>query len=515
MARKPVKHTADQSDPDGTLINTIADFYADPLGFVFFVFPWGKPGKQLHDQEGPDAWQTNILELIGKHVREGRSAQDAVSTALQIAVASGHGVGKTALVSWIILWFISTRVAPQIVVTANTSAQLSTKTWRELAKWHKLAIHGDWFQWTATKFYKKDRPEDWFAAAIPWSKERAEAFAGTHEKHVLIIFDEASGIEDVIWETTEGAMTTPGAMWIAFGNPTQNTGRFRECFRKFRHRWITIQVDSRQAKMADQTKLKQWVDDYGEDSDFVRVRVRGVFPRAGMSQLISLELVEAAFKRDATMVPEEYQHAAILVSTDVARFGDDKSVVIIRQGRKIHYYEEYRELDGPQLAYRTIEAIDWAREELGRDPDGVFIDAVGVGVSVVDHMNLLNYSIIEVGAGESAGDDRKYFNKRAEMWCGMRDWLKAGGALPNKNEQEITDDLTGPQYGFAKEMKIQLEKKEDMKDRGLPSPDFGDALANSFYMDVESAAMVENAQQRIISQVMNQSGQGGRTHMSR
>lgn len=513
MPRKAVKHTADQSDPDGTLINTIADFYANPLGFVFFVFPWRKSGTQLHDQDGPDVWQTNILNTIGKHVREGRSAQDAVSTALQVAVASGHGIGKTALVSWIILWFISTRPSPQIVVTANTKSQLETKTWRELAKWHKLAVHSDWFQWTATKFYKKDRPEDWFAACIPWSKEKAEAFAGTHERHVLVIFDEASGIDDIIWETTEGAMTTPGAMWIAFGNPTQNDGRFRECFRKFRHRWVTRQVDSRHAKMADTAKLNQWVEDYGEDSDFVRVRVRGVFPRAGFNQLIPLDIVEAAFKRDPQ--PEEYKYAAILVSVDVARFGDDKSVVIVRQGNKIHRYEEYRELDGPQLAFHTIEAMDWCKEELERAPDGVFVDAVGVGVSVIDHLNQLGHDYIEVNAGENAGEEKKYFNKRAEMWVAMRSWLKKGGALPNKNVQEITDDLTGPKYGFAKESQIQLEKKEDMKDRGLPSPDFGDALAYSFYMEVESGAIVESTQSQIIAKVMNQSAQAGRTHMSR
>ena len=163
MARKAIKPPSDQSDPEGKLIDAIAETYDDPLGFVFFVFPWKQPGTVLHDEDGPDAWQTDILDTIGQHVRAGGSANEAVRAALQIAVASGHGVGKTALVAWIILWFISTRVSPQIVVTANTSTQLNTKTWRELAKWHKLAINREWFQWTATKFYKTDRQEDWFA----------------------------------------------------------------------------------------------------------------------------------------------------------------------------------------------------------------------------------------------------------------------------------------------------------------------------------------------------------------
>ena len=130
---------------------------------------------------------------------------------------------------------MSTRPHPQIVVTANTREQLLKKTFRELSVWHKLLINTGWFTWTATKFYHNDHPETWFAAAVPWSAERPESFAGTHAEHVMLLFDEASGIHDVIWEVAEGAMTTAGAAWLVFGNPTRNTGRFRECFGKFAH----------------------------------------------------------------------------------------------------------------------------------------------------------------------------------------------------------------------------------------------------------------------------------------
>ena len=325
-------------------------------------------------------------------------------------------------------------------------------------------------------------------------------------------------------------MTTPGAMWIAFGNPTQNTGRFRECFRRFRHRWVQRQVDSRTAKKADRRKIEQWIEDYGEDSDFVRIRVRGVFPRAGSNQLIPSDLVERALKRELELA--EYEHAAIVVSTDVARYGDDQSVVLVRQGRKIHYARWYRELstvealgaawDAVGTAHRTIEAIQWVRDELEREVDGIFVDAVGIGAGVVDALEAMGYDLIEVNAGERAMDPQKFFNRRAEMWWDILEWLKKGGSLrldgPAHNDPhttEITDDLTGPLYGYSMESKIQLEKKEDMKDRGLPSPDFGDALAHSFYLEVESSFMANSLQEKIKSTLAQQLQGQGTSHMSR
>ena len=333
--------------PDSTadpVADAVTSCYDDPLQFVMLVYPWGVPGTILANESGPDDWQVWCLNEIRKGTLN-------PGQAIQLAVASGHGIGKTALVSWIIHWFISTRQNPQIVVTANTQNQLDNKTWRELARWWKISIHKSWFEWTATKFYLRSSPETWFAAAIAWSDKNSEAFAGTHEEHVLILFDEASGIADVIWEVAEGAMTTPGAMWIAFGNPTKNTGRFRQCFGKFKHRWVTRQVDSRTAKMADRTKLDEWVADYGEDSDFVRVRVRGVFPRAGSNQFISSEDVEIC----RHYVAEGYESQPMLLGVDVARFGDDRTIIRPRQGRKVFEAMKYRGLDTMEVADRVIE----------------------------------------------------------------------------------------------------------------------------------------------------------------
>ena len=458
--------TKPKTDP---LVEAIARFYYDPLGFVYFAFPWEEPGTLLADESGPDDWQANILSVLGGRLEDSAGANEAAREALQIAVASGHGVGKTALVAWIILWFISTRPHPNIVVTANTTTQLQTKTWRELAKWHKLARTAPWFEWTATKFYLKDDPETWFAAAIPWSVERSEAFAGTHEEHVLVIFDEASAVANLIWEVVEGAMTTGTCIWIAFGNPTRNTGRFRECWGKFRHRWITRQVDASTAKKANKAQVDKLIEDYGEDSDFVRIRVRGVFPRAGSNQLIPEDIVYEARQRKA----EDCDGAPVILGVDVARFGDDQSVILVRQGTAILDIKRFRGLDTMELSARVAEAH---REH---HPSAVFIDGVGVGAGVVDRLRQMDYDVTDVNGGAKALDEKIYYNHRAEMWGAMRDWIKGGGCLP-EHDQEIADDLVAPEYGFDGRNRLQLERKEDMKARGLPSPDSGDALALTF-----------------------------------
>ncbi len=447
------------------MIEAMGKLHWDPLGFVHFAFPWGEGA--LAGEDGPDKWQEETLRDIGEAVRAGAGA-------IQISVRSGHGVGKSALVAWVILWFSSTRPHPQGVVTANTKTQLTTKTWRELAKWHRLAINRDWFEWTATKFALKQHPETWFVSAIPWSENRPEAFAGTHEKDVLLIFDEASAIPDIIWETAEGAMTTPGAIWLAFGNPTRNKGRFKECSGKFRHRWQNKKVDSRNAKKADKAKVNQWVEDYGEDSDFVRIRVKGEFPRAGSTQFISEELVTAAQNRE--IPPGAYAHAPVVIGVDVARYGDDQSVIYVRQGLHTRKVRKFREKSTMELASYVAEEI---REQ---DPDAVFVDVVGIGAGVVDRLRQLGFSVIEVNAGERAMNPKEFFNRGAEMWSKMRDWLKVG-YIPK--DTELKDDLTGRQYGFDNKERLQLEKTEDMKSRGLASPDTASSLSTTFAMPVQ------------------------------
>lgn len=452
------------------LIEDIGGFFFKPLAFVQYAYPWGEGA--LAGAPGPDAWQTEILKDIEASLRSGER--------IQIAISSGHGIGKTTLVAWIIHWFMSTREHPQIICTANTATQLNTKTWRELAKWHGLSLHANWFNWSATKFSHALFPQTWFAAAIPWSVTRTESFAGAHETHVLLIFDEASAIDDQIWAVSEGALTSPGAMWMVFGNPTRNTGRFRECFGKFRHRWQCHQIDSRTTKLADKVKVAQWIEDYGEDSDFVRVRVRGVFPRASSNQWIGHDLIETARKRD----PAGYEHSARIIGVDVARHGDDQTVILRRQGPMVWPPRRLRTMDLMAVASLVAEEI------AAFDAHACFIDATGIGWGVYDRLVQLHHrGLHSVQTGETANDPSRFYNLRMELWDRMRAWIKAGGHLPD--DQELMDDLIGPEYGFDAKERLQLERKADMKSRGLSSCDSADALALTFAAMVLAPQPVE------------------------
>jgi hypothetical protein len=463
----------------------VQDCSRDPLLFVQRAFPWGEIGSELEHEDGPDKWQADILEQI-------RDGLLTPTDALRVAVASGHGVGKSGLVSWLILWGLSTFEDAKGVVTANTEVQLRTKTWSEVGKWYRLFIARHWFTMTATSLYSVDPAHErtWRIDAIAWSEKNVEAFAGLHNqgKRVLAFFDEASAIPDVIWETTEGAMTDTNTeiLWCSFGNPTRNTGRFRECWGRFRNRWLTRQIDSRLAKLTNKKQIQQWIDDYGEDSDFVRVRVRGVFPRAGSMQFIPSDLVEIAMSAEREVIATVLD--PLVMGVDVARFGDDTTVIRLRRGRDARTIQpiKMRGADTVQVAYRIAEVY------MEHRPDAIFIDEGGVGAGVVDHCRFLKLPVLGVQFGAKADRSQSaqegavaYANKRAEIWGVMRDWLP--GAMLDY-DPELQADLTGVEYGYRMldgRDAIQLERKEDMKKRGLASPDNGDALALTFSYPVQ------------------------------
>lgn len=461
-----------------------AEYRTSPLDFVLTAYPWGEEGTFLAPQHGvepaPEDWQVDILVTLGEEMQKREHSPEQAFAAIQIAVASGHGVGKTALVAWLIDWFLCCFPHPQIVVTAGTAAQLEKKTWRELAKWHKVALHKDWFEWTATKYYLKEDPETWFAAAIPWSEHRADAFAGTHEKYVLVVFDEASAIADIIWETVEGAMTTAFCVWVAFGNPIRNTGRFKACFAKFRRYWICKKVDSRTTKVANQVQIAQWMEQYGEDSDFFRKRVRGEFPHHSSNQLISEEDVMKCREYKAY----GYEVFPIRITCDVARFGEDSTVIMAIQGRRILECFEMHKKDTVQVYSRLLECFNhWKKKT---DRIGIYIDDVGVGGGVTDMLRHahLGVPVFAVNAGAEPKDKELYINLRMEMWWDMAQAVVAGidmTALSHEHFERVKDDLINIEYFMQpKTQKYQLESVDDLKERGLPSPDFGTAIALSF-----------------------------------
>jgi hypothetical protein len=465
--------------PEDQLISDISAFTRDPLGFIRYAYPWGEAGD-LEECHGPHQWQADILKTIGDHLKGPDWA-----TPLLIAIASGHGVGKSAEVGWLVNWGLSTCDDARIIITANTGDQLRTKTIPEVSKWTRMSINSHWWDVGTEVIKRKDAAHEktWRADFLTWSLERPEAFAGLHNKRkrIIIIFDEASAIPEEIWKVVEGALTDEDTeiIWLAFGNPTLNKGRFKRCFGDLKHRWVTRQIDSRTVPGTNKTQIAGWVEDYGEDSDFVRVRVKGEFPRAGSTQFIGGDIVHAARKR--VLDVETYERHPSIISCDVARFGDDQTIIGMRQGPKLTILDRLRGLPTDQVAMRVMARM------FEHTPRAVVIDGDGVGGGVVDYVRLHagewiqkrkdRFRLEEFHGGNTPGDVFAYFNKRAEVWGNMRDWLKDAD-IPD--DPELETDLCGLEYGFTAKNQIQLERKEDMKKRGLASPDLGDMLAMSF-----------------------------------
>lgn len=462
------------------LVEELGSFAYDPVGFVYWAFPWGEVNTELANEAGPDEWQLWVLENL-------RDGTLDVSSAIQLAVTSGHGIGKSALVAWIVLWAFSTFVGTRGVVTANTENQLKTKTWVEIAKWHRLFIARDLFKCTATALFSVDeeRAREWRLDIVPWSEKNTEAFAGLHNagKRLLIVFDEASAIPDLIWETTEGALTDEDTeiIWAVFGNPTRTTGRFRECFPggKFAHRWITREVDSRTVRRTNKEQLNNWVEDYGEDSDFVRVRVLGKFPRVDAQSFISAGLVDGAVGR--AIQNNDYPY---VLGVDVARFGNDASCIYPRAGRDASSVPP-RILRGVSTMVLVSEVIRVFHE---LNAVMIFVDTGGVGAGVFDRLAELGYPVVEVSFGSSPDGSNvkdpsvRYLNKRSEIWGGMRDFL-ATGSIPETIpglDRSFREELMAPSYTINSKTKIVLEPKDMIKKRLGFSPDAADALATTF-----------------------------------
>lgn len=457
--------------------------------FVLFMFPWGKEGTPLHNHKEPRAWQRDELQAITAHIKRNKElvAEGKNPEVYQSATASGRGIGKSALSSWLVYWNMSCVLGSTTIVTANTETQLKSRTWPELGKWHTISLNSHWFERSAlslrpTKWYEEALQKDlkidtgyYYAQAQLWSEEKPDSFAGAHSQYgLMLIMDESSGIPKPIWTVSEGFFTEPTLhrYWITYSNPRRNSGTFFECFHKDRNFWRTRNVDSRTVEGTDIKVFERIIEKHGEDSDEARVEVKGEFPRRGDRQFISRELVDGAVDREIATD----EAAPLIMGIDIARYGSDRSVFRWRRGRDARSIEPqaFKGLDNMEVANAAAFWIDKT------DPDAVAIDA-GNGTGVIDRLREMNYRVSEVWFGGKSSQEQ-YANHRTEMWGKMREWLKGGciDGLP-----ELKDDLVGPEYKFlGSSDKIALEKKEDMKRRGIASPDHGDALACTFAVNV-------------------------------
>lgn len=456
--------------------------------FVRFVYPWGKPNTPLASLAGPRNWQDQLLKDISDYIAKAdnfHQINKAFPKMFQAAVASGRGIGKSAMFSWLAHWMVTTRLGSSVWVAANGEPQLKTKTFPEIAKWVTLAINSHWFDVMATQILPakwfseaverdmKISPKYWYISAQLWSEENPDAFAGAHNGYgEMALFDEASGIPSPIWTVQSGVFTEPtiDRYWLAFSNPRRNNGAFYECFHGAdRVDWLTRNIDSRSVDVP-QDQFESIIRKHGVDSDEARIEVYGQFPSSGLNQFIGTDEVRQAM--DRVIVPDP--GAPLLMGVDVARFGKDESVIAFRKGRDAKFipWQVYLNIDTAKLATAVADAA--AKYKV----DAIFVDGNGVGGGVVDNLKAWGYRVIEVQAGSQASEPDRYLNKRVEMWALMKEWLTIG-SLPD--DSSMIKDLTGPEYSYHPVTnKLCLETKEKMRDRGVASPNRADALAMTF-----------------------------------
>ncbi|SCW56853.1 hypothetical protein SAMN02927924_01423 [Sphingobium faniae] len=455
---------------DKMLAEDMAAFYSDPLAFVYYAFSWGE--GELEKWDGPDEWQTEFLTELRDAIRK-REEGDVI----KMAVKSGRGPGKSAVIAWLVLWLMSTRPNFSGVVTANTGDQLDTKTWREVALWWNRAINRHWFEWTATKIVHVEQPETWKVVAQKWSEHKPDAFGGLHNggRGQCTIMDEGSGIPESIFSVAEATNTDPDSFLFTFGNPMKKASYFYQIFTRFRHRWLTMTVDTRRAKAANQKQIADMIEDWGLSSDHVRVNVLGEFPETDADTLIPLHLMESAARR-------EVDKAAInavrpIWGLDPARFGDDRTALAKRRGRALlEPVQSWRNLDTMQTAGRVKALYD--ETPPAEQPSHIVVDTIGIGSGVADRMREMGLPVFMLNVSERPSVDGKFAKLRDELWWKARQWFE--GLDVQMTDAALMGEMADILYGYTSNGQIKIEGKKDTKERLGRSPDLADAFIGTF-----------------------------------
>jgi phage terminase large subunit len=423
-----------------------------PLRFVTEVF-----------NATPDPWQHQALVALE-------------TGHLRLSIRSGHGVGKTTFLAWVIIWHILCKYPQKTAVTAPSANQLYDALWAELRSWIGRLPQAwqDLLDITSDRVALRAKPDDSFVSARTSRAESPESLQGVHSANVLLIADEASGIPEAVFEAAQGSMSTPGAISILTGNPTRSTGMFHRTHTIEADRWWTRRVSSADSPRVDPGFVEEVANRYGRDSNAFRVRVLGEFPLSQGDTLIGAGLVESAMERSVTLDLGKQE----IWGVDCARFGVDNSTLIKRRDKVV--VEEPRAwagLDTMQLTGQIVN--EWNRASPAARPALIVVDAIGIGAGVEDRLRELNMPVIGLNVAETPSVEGRFRRLRDEVWQACAEWLGTRlVALPW--HERLRDDLCGPRYKFLSDGRLVVESKPEMKSRGLPSPDFADALCNTF-----------------------------------
>lgn len=427
----------------------------------------------------PDEWQRAVLNDLQESNR--------------VSVRSGQGVGKTALEAGAVLWFLTCRPYARVVATAPTMQQLYDVLWAEIAKWLDQSKVKSILKWTKTKIYMIGDEERWFATAR--TAVKPENMQGFHEDHMLFVVDEASGLTDPIMEAILGTLTGIDNKLLMCGNPTKLEGVFYDSHTADRDKYRCHKVDSRKSNRTSKDNIDMLIRKYGDDSDVVRVRVYGDFPKRSLDALIALETVEQAI--DNKLPDADIKNATRLsIGCDVARFGDDSTVITPRIGMKVFDQQKYSKNDTMETVGNIIATYRKYQDAYPQIAEcRVKVDDTGVGGGVTDRLievakdGGLPITVIPVNNGASATDDF-YYNLGSQLWGNLKELLEENmsAAMQGKSptlqlakSEELTKQLISRKYKMSSTGKIQLERKEDMKKRGLESPDCADSLTLCLY----------------------------------
>lgn len=405
-------------------------------------------------------------------------ALDDIARYDKVAIRSAHGVGKTRLLGWICAWFMTTRCNYKIPVTANSQDQLRDVTWAEICKvFRKLPPQLlEQYEVGLERIYLRGDRENNFAVPRTASRDKPEALQGFHAENLLFLIEEASGIEDIVFELAAGALSTPRAKIILVGNPTRTTGYFYRAFHQNREYWCCHHIPFSSVvgqPWADAGYPAKVADEYGETSNAYRVRVLGEFPQEEDDAVIPLRLVEAAINRDVRAVKR-----AAVWGVDVAYYGSDRSALLKRKGNIIDEPAKiWRQKNTMQSA--GIVAREFFETPMDLRPSAVNVDVIGYGAGVLDRLRELGLPAFGINVAETPEEPERFPRRRDELWWLAREWF-ASLDCRIINDAALISDLTAPTYKLLSNGKLQVESKDAMRERHLRSPDVADAFCLTF-----------------------------------
>lgn len=433
-------------------------------------------------------WRHSPLLFVNDCIQATPSSQQADALAKfgkckRMTIRSGHGCGKDTLAVWIILWFMTTRPYAKVVATAPTARQLYDILWSEISKWLRQSLVADEFIVQRDKMFHKDAPKEWWARAVSPSvkaskDEQAETLAGFHGDHLLIVVDEASGVPDPVYVPLEGALTQEDNRVLLIGNMTKNSGYFYDTHfhEKIKKMWEKIHWDSRNSTNVSKETIDGFIYKYGVDSNVFRIRVAGEPPLDSENTLIPLAWAKQCIGNYLVVADDE----PLFLGVDVARYGEDKSIILPREGLIIEPWDEYQGMNTIELGGRI--------QEFYRDAeaDGLAIDEIGVGAGVTDWLIKHGHTrTFGVNVANKSTDHKKYHRLRDELWVRVREkCMKGLYSFPEGDKgEELCDQLASVRYEFDANGAYVVESKKDMKVRGVSSPNIADALCLTEYFE--------------------------------